>query len=458
MSKRSDEMTDYTIENNPMGYEDELKILVKMSLPAMFSMFIQSMYNIVDSYFVAQLGEKALRAITLSYPIQLMLIAFCVGTGVGVNSYMSRKLGAKQREEAGNAALHGYIIMTITRFVFILFRFFFMNSFYEIFTDDPEVISMGRDYLGVVTLYGIFLFQQVISEKIIQATGEMRIPMISHLISAVINIFLDPVLIHGYFFFPEMGVKGAAVATVFSQFVGFMFVVPYTIKHREEIGISIRGFRPKWSLIKDIYIVGIPSILMNSIAAILTMALNRIIINLSEVGVTVFGIYTKLQSFVFMPIFGMGQGFMPLTGYNYGAKNKDRIKNFYKYAIIIGLGISIIGVLIFQFLPSQLLSIFGNDPQIIELGVPALRIISTSFVFAGISIVNATYFQGIGIGSYSLIISAMRQLVILLPLAKIFSKYGLVYVWLAFPISEFIALLLSHYYYKKVEKNLIENL
>lgn len=443
---------------NKMGTENELKILIKMSLPAIFSMLVQSIYNVVDSFFVAQISEKALRAVAMAFPIQLIMIAISVGTCVGVNSYMSRKLGEENHREVGNGAVNGAFVLFLSWLLFIGFRFIFLDSFYGIFTTDPEVASMGRDYLGIVSGFSIFVFYQVLGEKIMQSTGSMVIPMISHMMSSIINMIFDPILIHGYFGLPAMGTKGAAISTVFSQFVGFVFMAQYIYRNREKLGIDFSHIHINKYTISAIYHVGVPAILMTSIAAVLQMGMNWILSSVNEISVTVMVVFLQLQSFVFMPIFGLNQGFLPLIGFNYGAKLKSRMLNLHKYAKYYSLILGIVGFIVFQLFTKNLLMLFGDNSEYLQLGTIAIRILSFTVLFAPLSIVNSNFFQGLGNGKYSFYLSLMRQLIIALPLAYIFSKISLTLVWTSLPIAEFISLIVSFYFVKLIVKEKIERI
>jgi putative MATE family efflux protein len=443
-------------KDNPMGYGNILKLLITMSLPAMFSMFIQSLYNIVDSYFVAKISEKALRATSMSYPVQIFIIAFGVGTGVGVNSYVARRLGANKQEDANKGAMHGIILAILTWFIFLIFRFVFLSDFFNLFTQDAEVKAMGIQYLEVITFFSIFSLIQITIEKTIQGTGHMIIPMMSQLVGAIINIILDPILIFGLFGFPSMGIRGAAIATIIGQGIGACIGISYIVSSKSRIKLKFKEFKFSLDIVKCIYQAGLPSILIQSIGAILTTILNQIIIQYSEMAVSVLGIYYKLESFIFMPVFGLGQGVLPLIGYNYGAQKKERIKETYKYGVIIASIIMTIGMLIFQLFPRELLRIFAEDDEMIKMGIPALRIISLSYIPAAIGIINSIYFQSLGIGKYSLLISALRQCAIIIPVAYIMSIFSLELVWTSYPIAEVIAVFISIYLYKRISEKYID--
>lgn len=428
---------------NPMGYQEIFPLLIKMSLPIMLSMLIQSLYNITDSYFVSQISEKALRATSLSYPIQIVIIGFGVGTGVGINSFISRALGSDRDDRASLGAMHGLLLVLVSWVVFLIFRFTLIEKFFDFFTTDLEVKAMGMEYLGLITTFSFLSLLQITIEKILQGTGEMVVPMIVQAVGALVNIVLDPIMIFGLLGFPAMGIRGAAIATLIGQGTGALVGVLFLLSDRTSIEIDFSKFEFSKDIINEIYEVGLPSILMQSVTAFVTIMLNLIVVRHSELAVSVLGVYFKLESFVMMPVFGLSQGVLPLVGYNYGAKNKDRIDETYKYGINLSLLMMGVGTLIFQLFPRQLMGIFTENTDMINMGVYALRIISLSYIFAGLGIINSTYFQALGLGNHSLIVTLLRQVVILIPLAYGLSFLGLNWVWLAYPVAESIATLVS---------------
>ncbi len=438
-----------TIEN-PMGTEPILPLLAKMSVPVIFSMLISSLYNLVDSYFVAQISEKALRAVSLSYPIQLIIIAFGVGTGVGVNAYAARLLGEKKNEQASNVASHGLVLILFTSLAFMIFSTLGIETLFATFTKDPEVFTMGVSYSRLVTFFSIGSLVQISQEKTIQSTGRMFVPMLSQLVGSVINIVLDPIFIFGHFGIPAMGVTGAAVATLIGQFVGAFICMHYLLIYDGELKITPKHYRFDWAIVKRIYRVGFPSILMQSIGAFLNMGFNYILAPISEIAVSVLGIYYKLESFVVLPVFGLTQGVLPLIAYNYGARNKHRITGAMHYGIRIALGMMITGAALMILLPKQLLLIFNSTPDMLEIGIPMLRIIALCFIPAAVGIMFSTFFQALGFGLYSLQMSILRQVVIILPLAKALSFIGIKAIWTAFPIAEIVSLAYGYYLYKMI--------
>ncbi len=447
-------MSENISKQNKMGTARMLPLIFSMALPAMFSMLVQALYNVVDSYFVSQISEKALAAVSLAFPIQNLQIAFAVGTAVGVTSLISRRLGQGRREEASSAAAHGIVLGILTSLVFALYGAFFTTPFFQLFESDPEIIQMGDQYISVCCIFSFGCFVSVMLEKTLQATGNMIWPMIFQLVGAVTNIVLDPVFIFGYFGMPALGVTGAAIATVGGQIASMIISIIVIVLREHEIEVTLRGFRFRWDTVKNIYAVGLPAIVMQAIGTVMNIAMNGILSTFSTTAYTVFGLYFKLQSFVFMPVFGLTQGLLPIMGYNYGARNKKRLMSAVRQGCMIALVIMTAGMLVFLLLPNQLLGIFNPSPELLEIGVPALRIICSCFLFAALGIVSSTLFQSVGRGTYSLIISLMRQLVVLVPaawiLAKVTGNVGA--VWWAFPIAETISLMASIFFFLRLYK------
>lgn len=427
-----------------MGVRPVFPLLMSMALPAMLSMFIQSMYNVVDSMFVARISDDALTAVSLAFPIQNFILAVAVGTGVGVNSLISRKLGEKNRAAADSAVTHGLILAVSSAVLFIIAGLLLIRPFFSMFTDSAAVQKLGCDYTYIVTLLSFGTLIHICVEKILQATGNMVYPMVFQAVGAVINIILDPILIFGWLGFPKLGVTGAALATVTGQITAMLLAVIVLLTKKHDVGIKGKGFRFSFQTVRDIYTVGVPSILMMSIGSLLVMGLNSILIQFSNLAVSLFGIYFKLQSFVFMPVSGLTQGAMPIMGYNYGAKNKKRLLQTLDFGLLVSGGIMLLGTLIFCAFPEMLLGWFHAPKEMLTMGVPALRIISLSFLFAAVGTLFATLFQAIGRGGDSLVITLLRQLVIILPLSFLLTRWwGLTGVWVTFPIAEGAAALLS---------------
>lgn len=446
-------MSNAVQQENKMGVMPIPKLLISMSLPMIISMLVQALYNIVDSMFVAKMNEAALTAVSLAFPVQNLMIAFAAGTGVGVNALLSRSLGEKNLENANKVAANGVMLAMITSVVFAILGGFGGRLFFSLQTDDAQIIEYGAQYLRIITIASMFVFLQVTYERLLQSTGKTFYSMITQASGAIINIILDPIMIFGYFGFPAMGVMGAALATVCGQFVATLLAVHFHNKHNREIIVRRTGFKPdKWTII-SIYKIGIPSIIMQSIGSITTFAMNNILLMFSSTAATVFGIYFKLQSFVFMPIFGLTNGMIPIVAYNYGARNKKRIYDTLKLSICIAVSIMIIGVVYFQLYPKTLLGLFDASEHMLEIGVPALRTISWSFIFAGFCIIASSVFQALGNGVYSMLVSIARQIVVIIPVAFIFAKvFGLDMVWWSYPIAEIVSVVMCTFFLKKILK------
>ncbi len=444
---------------NKMGRDPVLKLIISMSLPAMFSMLVQALYNIVDSYFVSQINENALTAVSLAFPIQMLMISVAVGTSIGINSFISRKLGERRQDLADSAATHGVLLAVFSWLVFALIGLFGSRAFFQCFTDIAEIVEMGTQYISICCILSFGVFVEVNLEKTLQATGNMIYPMLFQLVGAITNIILDPIFIFGWLGLPSMGVAGAAIATVIGQIVS-MFFAFYIIKAKDHaITIRFKGFKFDWGIVKSIYAVGFPSIIMQSIGSVMNVAMNAILISFTETAVAVFGVYFKLQSFIFMPVFGLTHGVMPIMGYNFGARNKERLLSALKIGCIIALIIMAVGTIVFWVVPNLLLGIFQASGHMLQIGIPALRLISTCFIPAALGIMFSTLFQAVGKGTYSLIISVLRQLVILVPSAFLLAQTMQVEnVWFAFPIAEIFSLLASIFLYVRLYRKTIKPL
>lgn len=441
------------IKENKMGTKKIFPLLMSMAFPAMLSMFIQSMYNVVDSMFVARIGNDALTAVSLAFPIQNIILAVAVGTGIGINSLISRKLGEKKYDEANSVVTHGLILAVITSLVFVILGIIFIKPFFNMFTSSGEIISLGSTYTYIVTILCFGTIIHIAIEKILQATGNMIYPMIFQAVGAIINIILDPIMIFGLFGFPAMGVAGAAVATIVGQISAMSLAVYTLIGKNHDVKIKTTGFKINNEIIKNIYSVGFPSILMMSLASVLVMGLNVILVKFSEMAVALFGVYFKLQSFVFMPVSGLTQGAMPIMGYNYGAKNKQRFMETLKYSLLVSMGIMAVGTLIFMVFPKGLLNLFSASDDMLSIGIPALRIISISYIGAAFGFVYVTLFQAIDKGLYSLLIALLRQCIIILPLSYILTNImGITGIWITFPIAEIVAAVVSIILFRKTKK------
>lgn len=436
---------------NKMGTMPINRLLVTMSLPMIVSMLVQAMYNIIDSIFVAQIGEAALTAVSMAFPIQNLMIAVSAGTCVGVNALLSRSLGEHNQKDAQLAAVNGIFLAVLGALVFALFGIFGARMYFRSQTADSQIIEYGVAYLQICTVFSFGLFMEMTLERILQSTGRTIYNMFSQGAGAITNIILDPIMIFGLLGCPAMGIRGAAVATVIGQIFAMFLSLIFNLKKNEDVSISMRGFRPHGRIIQIIYEVGVPSIIMQSISSVMTYGMNLILITFSATAVTVFGVYFKLQSFIFMPVFGLNNGMIPIIAYNYGAHNKKRIMDTAKLSIVIAVGIMLIGLIVFQAFPVQLLRLFDASDNMLEIGVPALRLISLSFIFAGYCIIVGSVFQALGNGFYSLLISVARQLLCILPAAFLFAKlWGLSAVWYAFPLAELVSVALSSFLFKRI--------
>ena len=446
-------------QENKMGVMPVNRLILTMSLPMILSMLVQALYNIVDSMFVSRLSENALTAVSLAFPAQNLMIAVATGTGVGVNAALSRSLGERNFDRANKIADHAVFLAIASYAVFAVLGLFFSRQFFLWQTDIEEIVDQGTDYLRICTLFSFGLFLEIACERLLQSTGKTIYSMYTQGLGAIINIIFDPIMIFGLFGFPKMGVAGAAAATVFGQILAAVLGIFLNKTRNQEIHVSFRGFRPNSEIIRHIYSVGIPSIIMSSIGSIMTFGMNKILIGFTSTATAVFGVYFKLQSFVFMPVFGLNNGTVPIIAYNYGAAKPDRILKTLKLAICYAVGIMLIGFAVFQLLPDKLLLIFEASENMLSIGVPALRIISVSFLFAGYCIVCSSMFQALGHGLLSLLVSVFRQLLVLLPSAFLLSKIGgLDLVWYSFPIAEICSIFFSTYFLRHVYKKEIEPL
>ena len=429
---------------NKMGVMPVNKLLVSMSLPMMISMLVQALYNIVDSYFVAKISENALSAVSLAFPIQTLMIAILGGSSVGLGTVLSHSLGEKKFKKVTEVANHGIFITIIIYLIFVLIGIFAIKPFFASQTKDTEILNFGMDYLQLICIGSVGLCGQFLFERLLQSTGKTFYTMITQATGAIINIILDPIFIFGLFGLPKLGVMGAAVATIIGQICAFLFAFYLNHKKNSEVKINLKGFSPSPYLIGQIYKIGFPSIIMQSIGSIMVYGMNQILMSFTSTATAVFGVYFKLQSFIFMPIFGLNNGMLPIMAYNYGARKKNRLISAIKLGMVYAISLMTVGFIAFQVLPRQLLNIFDASEQMLSIGIPALRIISLHFLLAGFNIIALSTCQALGKAVYSMITSICRQLVVLLPAAYILSRFGDVnYVWWSFPIAEIAALIIT---------------
>ena len=442
-------------QENKMGTMPVNKLLISMSLPMIISMLVQAMYNIVDSVFVAQISENALTAVSLAFPLQNLMIAFAGGTAVGVNALLSRSLGEKNQDHVNQTAVNSVFIFLVTAVIFMIAGLTLSNLFFNVQTTNTEIVNAGTQYSMIVVGCSIGLFCQFLFERLLQATGRTLFTMVTQGLGAIINIILDPIFIFGLCGFPKMGVAGAALATITGQIIACLLALFFNLKFNHDIHFKFKRFRPNAHIVKQIYSVGIPSIIMQSIGSVMTFGMNTILITFSTTATAVFGVYFKLHSFVFMPVFGLNNGMIPIIAYNLGAKQKKRMFDTIKLAMIYATGMMIIGVIFFETIPQTLLGFFNASEAMIKIGTPALRIIAIHFIFAGFSIVCSATFQAVGKGTYSLLTSLIRQLLVLLPCAYVLSLTGnLDLIWLCFPIAEIFSAVTSFILMKRTRRHL----
>lgn len=443
------------IQENKMGTMPVNKLLISMSLPMIISMLVQAMYNIVDSVFVAQISENALTAVSLAFPLQNLMIAFAGGTAVGVNALLSRSLGEKNQDHVNQTTVNSVFIFLVTAVIFMIAGLTLSNLFFNVQTTNTEIVNAGTQYSMIVVGCSIGLFCQFLFERLLQATGRTLFTMVTQGLGAIINIILDPIFIFGLCGFPKMGVAGAALATITGQIIACLLALFFNLKFNHDIHFKFKRFRPNAHIVKQIYSVGIPSIIMQSIGSVMTFGMNTILITFSTTATAVFGVYFKLQSFVFMPVFGLNNGMIPIIAYNLGAKQKKRMFDTIKLAMLYATGMMIIGVIFFETIPQTLLGFFNASEAMIKIGTPALRIIAIHFIFAGFSIVCSATFQAVGKGTYSLLTSLIRQLLVLLPCAYVLSLTGnLDLIWLCFPIAEIFSAVTSFILMKRTRRHL----
>ncbi|MCQ2480442.1 MAG: MATE family efflux transporter [Clostridia bacterium] len=442
-----------------MGYMPVAKLVTTMSLPMIISMLVQALYNVVDSMFVSRVSENALTAVSLAFPAQNLMIAVATGTAVGVNALLSKSLGEKNFKRANSVAENGVLLAFVGFAVFLVFGLFGTGAFLRSQTDVKEIVDYGSEYLTVCCCFSFGVFGQIMFERLMQATGRTFYTLITQGIGAVVNIILDPIFIFGYFGFPRMEAKGAAVATVTGQIVAFILAVILNKFKNPDVNLKLKEFKPDFKIIGRIYAIGVPSIIMVAIGSIMTYSLNRILISFTETAAAVFGVYFKLQSFVFMPIFGLNNGVIPIVAYNYGAKKRSRVLKAIKVALVFAVSFMMIGLALMQLIPGQLLGIFNASEDMMKIGITALRTISISFIAAGFSVVMSSTFQAFGKGIYSMFISIARQIIVLIPAAYLLSKTGvLANIWWAFPIAEVMSVSVAVVLFIILYKNVIKNI
>ena len=448
-----------TLQENKMGVMPIGKLLVNMALPIILSMLVQALYNVVDSIYVSQISESAVAALSLAFPVQNLLIGFAVGIGVGVNSLLSKSLGMRDQEAANRTAGNGMVLMMIASFGFMLFGIFGVRPFFQVQSNVAETVEGGIDYLSICCIFSMGVFMQVLSERLLQSTGRAMLSMVTQGVGAILNIILDPLFIHGWWIIPKMGVAGAAIATVIGQWCAAFLGLYLNEKHNPDVRFGRAYAKLEWRTVKPILTVGIPSVVMNGIGSIMTFGMNQILQGFNETATSVFGIYFKLQSFFFMPLFGINNATISIIAFNYGARKPQRIVKTLKLASCAALSVMIIGLLAFQFIPDVLLGMFNPTDDFLVMGRAALRTISWSFPIAAVCISLGASFQALGNGIYSTITSLGRQLVVLLPAAYLLSLAGNVNrVWWSFPIAELASALLTLFFFLRIYRQKIDPL
>ncbi|MBE5942242.1 MAG: MATE family efflux transporter [Lachnospiraceae bacterium] len=446
-------------KENKMGTMPVNKLLITMALPMMLSMLVQACYNIVDSWYLSQVSEDCLTAVSLAFAVQMLTVSFAGGLGVGINALLSKSLGEKNFKSANRAAMNGLLIAMCGAIIFLIFGLFFCEAYFRAQTDVENIVSEGTSYLSICMIFSFCMIAQMILERLLQSTGKTFYSMITQMVGAITNIILDPIFIFGYFGLPAMGTAGAAIATVAGQFLAACLALFFNLKYNKEIQLHLSGMRLHFDTIKKILGVGVPAMIMQSVGSVMNFGMNQILLTFSETATAVFGVYFKLNSFIFMPVFGMNNAIVPILAYNFGARNKKRMTKTMKLGLLYAFSIMTAGMLIFQFVPHKLLGIFNASENMLAIGVPALRTISLSFVLASVCIILISSFQALGNGHYSLVISVIRQLLVLLPVAYFFSRTGNInLVWWAFPIAEVVALLLSFVYFMRLYRKKIKPL
>ena len=450
-------MENHSLQENKMGVMPVGKLMVNMALPMIISMLVQALYNVVDSVYVSQVSESAVTALSLAFPVQNLQIGFAVGIGVGVNSLLSKSLGEKNQEAANRTAGNGLVLMLAATALFMLFGFFGVRPYYEMQSTVTETVEGGIAYSRICSVFTLGIFIEVLGERLLQATGRTVHTMISQSVGAIINIILDPILIHGWFGMPVMGIAGAAVATVIGQWIAAAVAVYFNFKYNPEVQFHLRYTKLDKQTVGSILTVGIPSVVMNGIGSVMNFGMNQILQGFTETATGVFGIYFKLQSFFFMPLFGINNATISIIAYNYGARKPDRILRTLKFTCISCLSLMILGLAVFQFFPEALLMIFNPSPEFLDIGRSALRIISWSFPVAAICIAISASFQALGNGMYSTITSLCRQMLVLLPAAYLLSLTGQVNnVWFAFVVAEVARAAATAFFYLRIYRQKIK--
>ena len=437
-------MDNTVIKENKMGVMPENRLLLSMAIPMMISMLVQALYNVVDSIFVSRISEDALTAVSMAFPMQNIMIAVSVGFGVGINALLSRALGQKNPARANKVAVQGLLLEAFSCLIMVLVGAFGARAFMLTQTKISVIVDYGTTYLRICTMLSFGVFTQVTFERYLQATGQTVYSMITQLVGAIINIIFDPILIFGLLGFPKLGIAGAAYATVFGQMVGAAVAIVLNRRHNPEVKLKLKNAVPDWHMLGEICGISLPSIIMASIGSLTTYVMDLILVRFSSTAVAVYGVYFKLQSFIFMPVFGLNNGMVPIVAYNYGAQKPERIHKTMRLGMIYAASIMLLGLEVFQLFPETLLSFFDASPEMVRIGVPALRRLSLAFIFAGICIISGSVCQALGYSIYGMFISIARQIVVLIPAALLLASTGILdNVWYSFPIAEIMSIIMS---------------
>lgn len=443
---------------NKMGTMPEGRLIITMSFPIMLSMLMQALYNIVDSAFVARISEDALTAVSLAFPVQLLMIAVATGAGVGVNALLSQRLGQKRQDEADAVAVNGIFLAVCCWIVFAVFGLLFGRRFIALFTDAASVIEMGTSYVTVVTAASCGVFLLFVAERLMQATGNTVYHMITQLIGATLNCILDPIMIFGLCGCPALGTTGAALATVISQITAMAIGFFINVRFNHDVNIRLRGFRPDKAILGGVIRIGLPAAAQQSLLSVLTIGLNRILMPFSQTAVSFYGVYYKLQNFLFMPVFGLNNALIPMIGYNFGARRRCRIERITRYAVLMAVCIMAAGTVLFELAPAPLLGLFKASDAMLAIGIPAIRTIAVTFCFAGASVILCGCMQGMGRGSESLAVALLRQLIVILPAAVALSRISLDAIWLAFPLAEAVGIIAAILLHRRVSRRLLADM
>ena len=445
------------MDDTRMGTMPVRPLLLRMAWPMMLSMLIQALYNLVDSMFVSRLSGEAFQALSLAYPVQMFMVAVCVGAGVGLNALLSKRLGQGERTEAKSVALNGIFLYLLCYLLFLSFALFLARPFMAFFTADSAILSAGRTYLTIVTGVSVGMTMQFATERILLACGDPVGPMVIQGVGAVVNLIMDPILIFGLGPFPALGVAGAAIATVMGQWTG-MAVGFLLLRRLRRFPLSPKGFRPRGDILAELCRIGIPAAAMQSLSSVMTLGLNKIMALYDPNAVFILCAYFKLQTFLIMPVSGLTNGLTPLVSFNYGARSRERILALTRFALALGAAIMAVGTVLLLLIPGPLLGLFGADQAVLDSGIPALRWIAAGLIFSGLSMVLCAVFQALGAAMTSLVISLLRQVVLILPASYLLGLVQVRLIWASFPLAEVLAFLAALVLFRRIQRKRLSEL